>query len=120
MAIIRSMVTGIALFTAGASQAEVIQGSQFSYGNWNGAAYTNDTTGQFSHCAISAPYVSGDDVTFSVNRQSTVSMGVSSQALSMPVGTEFPVAIFVDRKAPFYGTATVLIEGFAVIELPDF
>ena len=28
-------------------------------GAWTGGAYTNDTTGAFTHCAAGAPYLSG-------------------------------------------------------------
>jgi hypothetical protein len=33
--------------------------SPVNVGNWRGGSYTNDSTGKFSHCAVSASYRSG-------------------------------------------------------------
>lgn len=97
-----------------------IPGSSFSSGNWVGAAYTDDQTGQFSHCVISAGYRSGDQLFFSVNRDASVGVGVANPSLGLQPGTTFPVALFVDRRAPFYGTATAINDQFAVLQIPDF
>lgn len=106
---------------AGVVQAEQIPNSQFSYGNWQGAAYSFDNTGDFSHCVISASYVSGDMLFFTVNRQATVTVAIASPSLqASPVGQQFPVAIRVDGRAPFFGTATVLTPGFAGLEIVEF
>ncbi|MCR9151233.1 MAG: hypothetical protein NXH83_13745 [Rhodobacteraceae bacterium] len=101
--------------------ADPIPGSAFKVGNWEGGAYSFDDTGAFSHCSISAGYISGDTLYFTVNRQATVTVAVGSPGLTgIPVGQSFPVALYVDRRAPFYGTATVLLDGFAALEIPEF
>ncbi len=109
-----------AVLTCGVVSAEEIAGSQFGYGNWSGAAYTYDQTGEFSHCAVSAGFVSGDTLLFSVNKQGTVSVGVANNALNFPVGDSFPVSIYVDRRQPIYGTATAMDRHFAALEIPEF
>lgn len=102
-------------------KAEQIRGSYYSYGNWSGAAYTNDRTGAFSHCTVSAAYKSGDSLFFSVNRSATVSVGVASPAIrQLSPGSKVPVSIYVDRRPPFFGTATVISEDFAVLEIAEF
>jgi len=52
------------IFAAVSSPPEAgeIPRTAFASGNWSGAAYTDDETGQFSHCAMSGSYVSGDDL----------------------------------------------------------
>jgi len=112
----------IALILASSTAiADSIPGSYFRVGNWDGQAYSHDDTGTFSHCAISTGYVSGDVLFFSVNRQVTVMIAVSSPALAdVPIGHSFPVVLYVDRRAPFHGTATIQSNEFAMLEIADF
>lgn len=41
--------------------------AKFTVGNWAGGAFTNNDTGQFSHCAVSASYKSGVTMHASLN-----------------------------------------------------
>lgn len=102
------------------SSAEFIPGSNYGYGSWQGAAYTSDANGLFSHCAISASYVSGDTLVFSVNANATVSVAVASPGLSLEVGQRVPVTIRVDNRRPFFGDAVALSNDFAGLEIQDF
>ena len=104
---------------ASPSFSEQIPGSQFSFGNWQGAAYTSDENGAFSHCVISAVYNSGNTLLFSVNRDASVSVGVAGN-LGLRAGQQFPVALYVDRRSPFFGTATAISESMAVLNITDF
>lgn len=104
---------------ASPTYSEQIVGSQFSFGNWQGSAYTFEDTGAFSHCVISAAYVAGNTLLFSVNRDATVSVGVAGN-LGLRPGQQFPVALYVDRRSPFFGTATAMSESMAVLKLSDF
>lgn len=102
-----------------ASLAEKIFGSDVSFQNWTGAAYTDDSTGIFSHCAISANYLSGDTLYFSVTRDGSMGVGVISPNLNLEQGAEFPVMLSVDRMNPFYGIATALEKNFATLFITD-
>lgn len=116
-----STLLAFTILAAPAAVADNIPNSDFAYGNWHGAAYTNSATGEFSHCAMSANYVSGDTLIFTVNRDATVSVAVVSPALvGIPLGQTFPVQLFVDRRPPFYGTATILAEKMAGLTIDDF
>lgn len=99
--------------------ADVIAGSRFAYGNWSGAGYTVDD-GTFSHCAISAAYNHGNTLLFSVNGDASVSVGVSVPSDTFAPNEKFPVALFVDRRTPFFGTANAINSGFAVLTIADF
>lgn len=115
-----SLLVALSLTISTAHSAE-IPGSALQVGNWDGAAFTADETGYFSHCAISADYVSGDRLHFSVNREASISVAVYSPALvGLPIGQSFPVSLFVDRRPPFFGTATILLDGFAGLKIADF
>lgn len=100
--------------------AEYIPGSDIRRGNWNGAAYTYNETGKFSHCVVSASYVSGDTLYLSVNQDATVTVGVQSPALRMQQGQEIPVTLYIDRRPPFYGRAFAVNSDFATLNLPEF
>lgn len=108
-----------AALTGGAMAAE-LPGTQFNYGAWSGRAYTDDTTGRFSHCAISADYTSGEALMFSVNADASISVALVFERPVFQVGESFPVTLRVDRKPPFHGTAEAFNEYFAVLRLTDF
>jgi hypothetical protein len=107
------------LFQGSFAQAELIRGSQISFQNWSGGAYTDTTTGAFSHCVVSAGYLSGDNLYFSVTRDGEVGVGVESPNLNLNPGSQFPVALYVDRRQPIYGTAEASDVNFAALFIPD-
>ncbi|MBD3765470.1 MAG: hypothetical protein IE927_12280 [Rhodobacterales bacterium] len=98
----------LALTAALPARAEYIPGSDFAFGNWEGAAYTFDETGRFSHCAISASFVSGDILHFSVNAQVSVSIGIESAGWGLTPGETFAITASIDRRRSFRGTAEAL------------
>lgn len=109
----------LSIFLASAAMADEIPGTQIGYGNWSGAAYTFDD-GTFSHCVVSANYKHGNTLLFSVNGDGTVNVGVVSPTEIFTPDQEFPVALYVDRRAPFYGNAVALDTKFAVLNIADF
>lgn len=115
----RLLFAALALAASPAS-AEYIAGSEIGFGNWHGAAYTFDETGRFSHCAVSASYLSGDTLYLSVNENATVTVGIESPGLNMVPGQEVPVTLYIDRRAPFYGRAYAVNPTFATLILADF
>lgn len=113
--------TSLAIVAAfcGPAAADQILGSQISYGNWNGGAYTFDD-GSFSHCVVAASFMHGNTLMFSVNSDVSVSVGVVSPVDSFIANESFPVALFVDRRTPFYGNATAIDSRFAILNIDDF
>lgn len=103
---------------AGVAGADEIPGTSIRYGNWNGAGWTTEQ-GAFSHCSVAAEYVHGNTLMFSVNSDASVSVGVVSPSDTFNVNESFPVALFVDRRAPFYGNATAIDPRFAVLNIAD-
>ena len=110
----------VLLLAATSASAEKIPSSDFFYQNWQGAAYTFEGASNFSHCVISATYVTGDILFFSVNVGGTVGVGVQSNNLQLTVGQSFPVTLIVDRNLPIYATATASTPNFASLSIPNF
>jgi hypothetical protein len=101
------------------SAAQDIPGSYFSHGNWAGGAYLDSQTGAFSHCAVSASYLSGDMLIFSMSRDGVIGVGVASPALNLQPGVSFPVSIVVDRRRPYYGSAVALNSNHASVYIEE-
>ncbi len=106
-------------FWPGLPEAGPIPGSSFAYGNWSGEAFFDDETRAFTHCAVSASYVSGDQLIFSIERNGVIAIGVASPALKLVPGAQFPVSIIVDNRRPYYGTAFAMSEGHASVFIDD-
>lgn len=108
-----------AVFAPALATAQEIPGTFISYGNWSGAGYTFDD-GTFSHCVVSAQYVHGNSLFFSVNVDATINVGVATPQETFAVGQQFPVVLYVDRRQPFYGTATATDPSFAKLTIQEF
>ena len=111
----------LALFLlAFASQiSQAAQMRRFNVAGWYAGAYTNDATGEFSHCAGTATYGSGIGLTFSINRAFHWSMGLSSKVWRLQVGIRYPVAFTVDQLAPIRATAVAIASDMIAIQLTD-
>lgn len=54
-----------------------------------------------------------------MNSDGTVKVGVISPTDVFTPDQEFPVALYVDRRSPFYGNAVALDSSFAVLNIAD-
>jgi S1-C subfamily serine protease len=89
-------------------------------GHWQGGAYTNDTTGAFSHCAAGANYVSGLYLSISQNAERSWNIGFADLAWNLPEGQSFPVTLTFDGQSQFqiFGTSTHLKLVTAILPNP--
>lgn len=106
------------LMVGAAARAELINGSQFESGIWKGAAYTNDSTGRFSHCAMSTPYPNGVSMFFAISDNYTWRIGWSHKAWNHTVGQSYPVSLSVDGVNAATVQAKAVNRQFFVGELP--
>jgi hypothetical protein len=99
----------LSLFVPSVAQAELISGSGFKSGAWSGKAYSNDETGKWSHCVVTASYSHNNfDLMFTLTDQYT--LGVVLTHRSEPVFKgyeELQIVSHVDRFEPMYATADV-------------
>lgn len=106
------------VFFANLAHAELISGSRFSHGNWTGGAYTDDNTGDFSYCAVSTGYVSGNDLYFALTKDYIFRIGMSRGKGGYTGYTAFPTTITIDRHPSVYPTASVFGD-LAIVDMPD-
>lgn len=108
----------VASIVGSASRAELINGTQFQSGNWKGAAYTNDNTGRFSHCAMSTAYQSGISMFFAISDNYTWRLGWSNTSWNLNVNQTYTVSLNVDGVNAGTVDAKAVNKQFAIAELP--
>jgi S1-C subfamily serine protease len=69
-------------------------------GNWNGGAYTNDTTGAFSHCAAGAGY-QNVSLTIGQNANRSWLIGFFNPSWNLPEGQSFQLTVTFDGQSHF-------------------
>ena len=86
-------------------------------GAWSGGAYTNDSTGAFSHCAAATSYQNGISVILGQNADSSWLLGLANQNFGMTAGETFPIDVTFDGQSQvrLFGTATSSILITAVL-----
>ena len=84
-----------ALAGFGSAEARGPYGS-ISVGNWKGGAFTNDQTGEFSHCGATAIYQSGIIFVVMIDGTPSWSLGFAHDKWSLSGGQAFPIALTFD------------------------
>lgn len=100
------------------ANAENIRGSNTNVAGWAIGAYTDDSTGEFSHCAMSAPYKSGITMYFSVSGNYTWRVGWSHAAWQFNKGQTVGIDVYVDDRGPYSLRAVAIGKDMALAELP--
>jgi S1-C subfamily serine protease len=77
-------------------------------GLWNGGAYTNDSTGEFSHCAAATGFNSGISVVVGQNAGGAWLLGFAHSAWRLSPGQTFPVEVTFDGQAQLHLAGTAL------------
>jgi S1-C subfamily serine protease len=77
-------------------------------GFWQGGAYTNDTTGAFSHCAAGGNFVNGLNLAVSQTADRTWMIGFASPTWNLPEGQSVRIELTFDGQSKFqvFGAAT--------------
>ena len=96
--------------------------AQSESGLWEGGAYTDDNTGEFSHCAVSAAYRSGINFFVSVNKYWGWTLGFADQSWVLTDGQKIPINLTFDNRVQFnvVGTATRVgaTVNFVIVPMP--
>jgi S1-C subfamily serine protease len=76
-------------------------------GNWQGGAYTDDTTGAFSHCYAGASFANGLSLFITQNAERTWLIGFASLNWNFPDGQQAPLDLNFDGQSQFrvFGTS---------------
>jgi hypothetical protein len=92
---------------------------QWSVGNWHAGAYSNDASGDFSHCAANATYRSGIAVFFSISRDFHWAMAFANDAWQLQPGSTYNIAFTVDDMEPLSATAVAIGRDVVKVTLAD-
>jgi hypothetical protein len=100
---------------------EANAGTLATYGiaNWSAGAYSNDQTGEFSHCAASIPYQSGITMGLSVGKAYNWSVAFINPVWKLTKGGNYTVSMSIDGGGPFVENAVAIAGEMAEISLPD-
>ena len=93
--------------------------SPVNVGNWHGGSYTNDSTGLFSHCAVSASYKSGIIFSVAVSKDGSWRFGFINNAWHLTIGQTIPVDLTFNGRGPYHVYARALQPNFVVVEMPS-
>jgi hypothetical protein len=106
-----------ACLSAGIAEAKGPFGS-IRVGNWQGGAYTNDTTGQFSHCAALARYRSGIFFVVSIDSSGGWSIGFAHDTWQLTEEV-FPIDLIFDAKSKYHVIGKVISRNQIVVPMPS-
>ncbi len=88
------------MFAISVAQARGPYGA-INVGNWKGGAYTNDQTGEFTHCAAGAGYDSGIYFMVTVDQGAGWALGFYHPKWTLTNNQTFQIALTFDGGAPF-------------------
>lgn len=92
--------------------------AKFAVGNWAGGAFTNNATGQFSHCAVSASYKSGVTMRASLNGNFGWNLAFSNRARGLRPGINVPMELVFDRNDTVRIGARAVQPQLVVVAMP--
>src|SRR5271154_1618957 len=86
-------------------------------GAWNGGAFSNDSTGAFSHCAASSTYGSGINLVVGQNANNSWLLGFASSKFHLTKGNTVPIDVTFDgqTQARLFATANSDIMATAIL-----
>ena len=87
-------------------------------GNWKGGAYTNDQTGDFSHCAAGVGYDSGIYFMVTIDQGAGWSLGLHNPKWTLTKNQEFRMALTFDGQRPFNVQGSALSENLIRVPMP--
>jgi S1-C subfamily serine protease len=88
-------------------------------GLWKGGAYTNDSTGAFSHCAAGGDFNNGVGVILGQHADHTWQIAFTSQSWNLPLGQSYPIDIIFDGQAQFRVFGNALTANLISAPLPE-
>ena len=113
----RSLIAGLICLLPFAADAAGPYG-RVVVGNWSGGAFTNDQTGRFSHCAVSAGYKNGVRMLTSVTSQMSWVLGFSKPEWRLNPGQKLRLQLVFDRSRTLDVTADVKTPSLVTIPMP--
>lgn len=114
---LRGCVLASALLLTAAAQAAGPFG-KIVVGNWTGGAYTNDTTGAFSHCAVNAGYRNGTRMLTSITADFKWLIGFAHPNWKLKPGSTLKLQLVFDGQSRIDVVASVKTANLLTIAMP--
>jgi hypothetical protein len=86
---------------------------------WQGGAYTNDQTGEFSNCIASANYKSGINFGVLVTKNITWALAFSHPNWSLSTNQKFPIVLSFNGRNTFNVTGIAMSGSGVIVPMPD-
>jgi S1-C subfamily serine protease len=90
-----------------------------SVGNWKGGAFTNDQTGEFSHCGATAMYQNGIYFVVMIDGTPSWSLGFAHEGWTLSSGKAFPLQLTFDGQGPFNVHGIAITDKLLRVPMPD-
>jgi hypothetical protein len=102
----RILVAALVLAISSSVQGRLLE--SYDVAGWSVFAYTDDTSGAFTHCAVGSTYRSGVMLMFVINKDKEWSMALSSSNWDLTVGNKYTFDVRLDdaRGENWFGFAT--------------
>ncbi|PZO04115.1 MAG: hypothetical protein DCF30_01665 [Hyphomicrobiales bacterium] len=114
---LRRCILASTLLLAPAAQAAGPFG-EIVVGNWKGGAYTSETTGAFSHCAVNAGYRNGTRMFTSITADLKWLIGFAHPNWKLKPGSRLNLQLVFDRTSRVDVTADVKTANLLTIAMP--
>jgi len=88
-------------------------------GNWTGGAFTNDQTGEFSHCGATAMYRNGIYFVVMIDGTPSWSLGFAHENWSFSRGKAFPITLTFDGQTPVNVHGVPVTDKLVRVPMPD-
>lgn len=113
-----AIVAAVLGVLAGSAEARGPYGS-ISVGNWKGGAFTNDQTGEFTHCGATAAYQSGIIFLVMIDGAPSWSLGFAHDSWALSAGQAFPIALTFDGSPPVHVRGIAINDKLVRVPMPD-
>ena len=95
-----------AVLLATTVQAATVE--EFKAEDWDGLAFTSDSTGDFTHCSVYATYKNGSTLYLSYEDGDSWYFSVANDNWKLDEGGSYPVKFKVDGRGEVEGTGSAL------------
>jgi len=106
------LLCGLQHATAGSLETRNVAG-------WRLEAFSDDSSGSFTHCAISSTYNSGITLFFAFDRDSQWSLALGNQSWRLKPGSKYPVSYAIDGGEFHAAMGEAFATDLVSIALPD-
>ncbi|WP_024516433.1 trypsin-like peptidase domain-containing protein [Bradyrhizobium sp. Tv2a-2] len=111
------LLTAFACSTVSSAQAAGPYGT-IHVGNWIGGAFSDDSTGAFSHCAATTSYASGVSLVIGQNIASAWLLGFASPDFKLNTGDQMAIDVTFDGQSQARLFATASSSNMVIAILP--